>query len=170
MFLSGTMPQCSFPSCSPHTSSSYFFYPTFAFPRSTQRCLYADGFSGESSTLPVSSRIVCLLHLLSPPPFSAPFLLPSTSNLSHSILSPSLSSSLFLSSSTILVPWFSFSRLPIHCPPVSELHIYAAWSHVLTRVSRKNLLRDSPISAPTFSQIAPLEVPLYSRGDFWIVV
>lgn len=97
-------------------------------------------------------------------PFSPSFLLPSISNLSYSILS------LFIYNSVAVMYFFSFSRLPIHCLPISELHIYAAWSHVLTRVSRKNSPRDSPISAPMSSQVAPSAVPLYSRGDFWIVV
>lgn len=56
-------------------------------------------------------------------PFSPSFLLPSTSNLFHSVLS------LFLSLSLYLFPLefsSSFSRLAIRCPPVSKLHIYAA--------------------------------------------
>lgn len=149
----------------PPRISLFYFRPSLFYP---QRRLYAGSFSVRVvhyRLVRVSFASFIFFPRL-PFPFIPSFLLPSISDLSHSIFPLCLRSR--FRSSRLFFFFFSSSR-PLSLPSPSHTYIHAAWSHVLTRVSRKNSPCDSPISAPMFSQVAPSAVPLYSRSDFWIV-
>lgn len=165
-FLSGTVPPCSFPFCPPHASSSYFSILLSSFlVLSGAMSVHADGFSVRTvhyRLVRVSfASFVFFPRLLFP---RTSLFISSISDLSHSILSPSLRSR--FCPSRVFFFFFSSSR-----PLSSRLWVTYTRSVVAcfnTCFAQKFTSRFA-ISAPMFSQIAPSAVLLYSRSDFWIV-